>query len=102
MTRVSPFFVYCSIMPRLVAASPVASWPATKPAASPSTTAPPDVPTMTLLSLLFEGSQLKKDRRRMLLGSATRAGLEGFDRAGKQEERGKNGTMRFLIRGSVG
>ena len=77
----------CSIIPRLVAASPVASWSAAKTSAS-STGPPPDIPTVMVMGWPFEGNQLKEDVRWLLLGDATRVDLKGFDRdgpaAGKQ------------------
>lgn len=99
MTTILDSSVYCSL------SRPVASCSATKPSAS-SIGPPPDIPTMMLMSSPFEGNQLEEDVRRLLLGDATRIDLKCFDRArpaaGKQEERGKNGVLRFLIRGSIG
>lgn len=66
-----------------------------------SSTLPPDDPTVTLMNLLFGGSQLKEDVWRLIVGCAACAGLEGFDRVaqalGKQDgKRGGHRTVLFM------
>ena len=60
---------------------------------------------MILMSLLFEGSQLKDEMRRVMRSGATRSVFEGFDRVApapeKQNGKEKKGVGGFL-NGAVG